>query len=116
MEWNELRSAEQVDQIVDESKLSPVLIFKYSSRCSISRVALDRLERQWDAEAVGNPKPYFLDLLSHRDTSRNVANRFNVEHESPQVILIEGGKAVYDESHFGIDYGQILEATRRRQS
>lgn len=115
MEWNELKSSEQVEQIIAESKLLPVLIFKYSSRCSISRVALDRLERQWDAEAPGNPKPYFLDLLSHRDTSHNVARRFNVEHESPQVILVEGGKSVYDESHFGIDYGQILEASRRGQ-
>ena len=113
MEWNELRTLEQVDQIVEESKSAPVLIFKYSSRCSVSRMALDRLERKWKAGETRNPKPYFLDLLSHRDTSRRVESQFDVPHESPQVLLIEGGVSVYDESHFGIDYDQIMQASRR---
>ena len=109
MKWNELRSPDQLDEIREESKSSPVLIFKYSSRCSVSQLALDRLERKWSdrAEAI---KPYFLDLLAHREVSKRVADQFDVEHESPQVLLIRNGSAVYDRSHFEIEFGEIVAA------
>ena len=55
-------------------------------------------------------KKYFLDLISHRDVSTAIAQKFDVEHESPQVILIKNGKAVYSASHFEIDYGSIKAA------
>jgi bacillithiol system protein YtxJ len=112
MEWSELKSQDQLDQIREESKSIPVLIFKHSRRCSISRVALDRLERKWNAAEVGDLKPYFLDLISFPETSDSIASQFEVEHESPQVLIIENGQSVYDQSHFAIDYNQILEATR----
>ncbi len=94
MQWNELKTDEQLNQILEESKVTPVLIFKHSSRCSISRVALDRLERTWKEDELGNPKPYFLDLIAYRETSHRIASQFGVRHESPQVLVIEN-KAVY---------------------
>lgn len=109
MKWNELRSPDQLDVIREESNSKPVLIFKHSSRCSISRLALDRLERKWSAEADGI-KPYFLDLISYRDVSNRVADQFRVEHESPQVLLIRNGNAIYDSSHYDIELGGILDA------
>ena len=109
MKWNELRSPDQLDVIREESNSKPVLIFKHSSRCSISRLALDRLERKWSPEAEGI-KPYFLDLISYRDVSNRVADQFSVEHESPQVLLIRNGNAVYDRSHYDIEFGSILAA------
>lgn len=112
MNWNQLTSEDQVDQIQQESGTNPVIIFKYSNRCSVSRVALDRLERKWRASEMTHVKTYFLDLISHRRTSDKVAHQFGVPHESPQVLVIHRGAAVLDQSHFGIDYDTILEAIR----
>lgn len=112
MTWTELRTEAQLEQIQEESKTKSILIFKHSTRCSISRVALDRLERKWNAKETLHIKPYFLDLLSFRETSASVARQFHVEHESPQVLIIENGRSIYDQSHFDIDYHKILEASR----
>jgi bacillithiol system protein YtxJ len=113
MEWNELTKEEQLVQLQEESRSKPVLIFKFSSRCSVSRVALDRLERKWNDADMGHVKPYFLDLIANRSTSDKIASEFLVPHASPQVLIIENGRSIYDESHFGIDYGRILEITQR---
>lgn len=112
MSWTELRTDSQLAQIHQESKTKSILIFKHSTRCSISRMALDRLERKWNPEETAHIKPYFLDLLAFRETSANIAQHFDVEHESPQVLLIENGQSVYDRSHFEIDYDKILEASK----
>jgi bacillithiol system protein YtxJ len=112
MKWTELKTESQLEQIQEESRTKSILIFKHSSRCSISKMALDRLERKWNAEETLNIKPYFLDLLSFREASASVARQFDVEHESPQVLIIENGQAIYDRSHFDIDYHQILEAAK----
>jgi bacillithiol system protein YtxJ len=112
MRWSELRSANQIDKIREESKESPVLIFKYSSRCSISRMALDRLERNWEENEMLAVRPYFLDLITYRNISNRIADEFNVEHESPQVLIIENEKSIYDQSHMGIQYEAIKEAVK----
>ncbi len=109
MNWIELNSVEQLDEISRESQQNPVLIYKHSTRCNISRTALDRLERNYKQEETKGLKAYFLDLLSYRDVSNAVAQKFGVEHESPQAILIKNGKAVYSASHFEIDYRSILK-------
>src|SRR5688500_8146631 len=110
MKWIQLRSAEQLDEIKKESESTPVLIFKHSTRCSTSRMSLDRLERNWNELETKGVKGYFLDLLSHRSLSNQIAEVFSVEHESPQVILVVKGKSVLDLSHFEIDSRQIREA------
>jgi bacillithiol system protein YtxJ len=112
MNWSELKSEDQLGKILDESKSKSVLIFKHSTRCSTSRLALDRLERKWRDEEMLHVKPYFLDLISYRKISDSIANQFDVEHESPQVLIIENGRSVYDRSHFEIDYNDILEASK----
>ena len=112
MTWTELRTESQLENIQEESRTKSILIFKHSRRCSISRMALDRLERKWNAAETLHIKPYFLDLLSFRETSASVARQFDVEHESPQVIIIENGQSIFDQSHFDIDYDKILEAAK----
>jgi bacillithiol system protein YtxJ len=110
MNWIELKSLEQVDEIKNQSKEVPVLIFKHSFRCNISRAALDRLERNWKSEEMKMVKPYFLDLITFREISNAIANSFQIDHESPQILLIEHGKAVLNLSHFDIDYNTIRKA------
>jgi bacillithiol system protein YtxJ len=109
MNWNELNTVSQLEQIREESKEKPVVIFKHSTRCSTSRMVLDRLERNWKPEELGHVKAYFLDLISYREVSNQIAEQFDIEHESPQLLIISDGKAVYDRSHLGIDYHQIRE-------
>lgn len=112
MKWSELRSIGQIEEIRKESKANPILIFKYSSRCSLSRMALDRLERNWREEDVPQVKPYFLDLITYREISNRVAREFDVEHESPQILIIENEKSIFDRSHMAIDYTAILEVLK----
>jgi len=95
MNWLKLESIDQLRTIREKSKESSILIFKHSTTCSISRTALDRLERNWKEEEMNDVKPFYLDLLKHRDISRQIADEFLVEHQSPQILLIENGHAVY---------------------
>ncbi|MEL1254738.1 bacillithiol system redox-active protein YtxJ [Flavobacterium sp. DGU38] len=99
--WTELTDILQLQEVEAISNEKPVVIFKHSTRCSISRMALKQFEREYDLENAVDP--YFLDLIAHRDISNEIADRFNVYHESPQLILIKNGKAVYDVSHSSID-------------
>jgi bacillithiol system protein YtxJ len=105
MVWMPLTSLQALDQLVSLSAERPQLIFKHSTRCSISTVAKSRLER---AEAPDKLDCHYLDLLNHRDLSAEIARRFNVEHESPQVILVINGECVYDESHNAIRMEEIV--------
>ena len=107
MKWNDISSKSQLDQIDLESKEQPVMILKHSTRCSISIVSLSRIERNWrDNEPL---KPYFLDLLSHRDISEAIAKRYNIPHESPQVLLIKDQKCIFSQSHMEINLKEITE-------
>jgi bacillithiol system protein YtxJ len=112
MKWNQLSDLQQLHEVLQVSENTPVMIFKHSTRCSISRTALDRLERNWKDEELGHVKPYFLDLISHRDVSNAIQDILVVEHESPQLILVDKGKAVYHRSHFDIDYNKLREVVR----
>ena len=109
MNWTELKSEEQVKLIDEESRNQPVLIFKHSTRCSISATALNRLERTWNESEV-TMKRYYLDLLSHRDISNHIAAKFDVEHQSPQVLVVKNGKPVLVQSHLGINFEEIRKS------
>lgn len=107
MNWNRLDSIEIIDKIIEESKDKPVVIFKHSTSCSISSMALNRLERSWNESEMSEVKAYYLDLISYKDISNAVADRFEVMHQSPQVLLIKDGECVYDDSHMGISYQNL---------
>ena len=83
------------------------MIFKHSTTCNISHMVLSRLERNWKASDAGSVKPYFLDLRAHRSVSNGVASFFDVEHESPQLLIIRDGKPIHVSSHMEIDFDQI---------
>ena len=108
VKWNTLTELQQLDTIVEESAEVPVLLFKHSTRCSISRMALKSFEREYaiEEDAV---KAYFIDLLAHRDISNEIASRFGVQHQSPQILLIKDGEAIYHTSHSDIDAATIKE-------
>jgi len=98
--WIPLTNLAQLNDIENMSNVKPIVIFKHSTRCSISRFALKQFEREYDLDKTVDA--FFLDLIEHRDVSNEIANKFGVYHESPQLILIKNGKAVYDVSHSDI--------------
>jgi bacillithiol system protein YtxJ len=106
MNWIPLTDASQLVTIKERSFKQPQVIFKHSTRCSISSVAKNRLENR---EAPAGIDFYYLDLLSFRSLSHQIAEDFKVYHESPQVILIKNGECTYDESHGSISMSDIAE-------
>ena len=107
MNWIPLTDEKQLAEIVETSQQKPVVIFKHSTRCSISSMSLDRLLRNWKEEDSAQITPYYLDLIAYRSLSDLVAQRFGISHESPQVLLLKDGKVTYHESHYGISYAEI---------
>ena len=101
LDWKPLTDIGQLDEIVDLSNEKPVAVFKHSTRCSISRLALKQFENEFNLQ--DKIDIYFLDLLSYREISNEIANRFNVMHQSPQILLIKNGKAIYNDSHSDIE-------------
>jgi bacillithiol system protein YtxJ len=106
MHWIHLTDDEQLKQIISKSQERPQVIFKHSTRCSISSVALQRLQK---VSQPSNIDFYFLDLLSYRTLSNRIAQVFNVPHESPQVLVIRDGRCIYEESHMGISMNEIVQ-------
>lgn len=103
--WISLKDVFQLDEIVENSNNKTIGIFKHSTRCSISRFALKRFENEYNLE--DKVDLYFLDLLNYRDVSNEIANRFELIHQSPQLILIKNGVAVYDASHSDIQADDV---------
>ena len=107
--WKVLEHPGQLTEIVDRSFEKPVAVFKHSVRCGISTHAKYRLENEWGF----TPEEldfYYLDLIRHRAISNQIAEDFGVRHQSPQVILIRKGKAVFDASHHMISSALLREA------
>jgi len=107
IDWIPLETLVDLDAIVTKSHSRPQIVFKHSTRCSISTVAKLRLE-DWDnSNQYGDL--HYLDLISYRDISNEIAERFSVHHESPQVLIIHRGESVHDTSHFDITIAELVE-------
>jgi bacillithiol system protein YtxJ len=106
MNWIPLTDEAQLSTISTLSSEKPQVIFKHSTRCSISSMALSRLERADANDAIDF---YYLDLIKYRPISAQIATQFHVAHESPQILLIQKGACTYDESHMGINMEELLE-------
>jgi bacillithiol system protein YtxJ len=99
--WSELTHLSQLDEWLDRSFHQPILFFKHSTRCSISAAAYGRMERDMNT-LPDNYQLVYLDLLAHRDISNAIAARLGVEHESPQILLVQAGKCVWHGSHMEV--------------
>ena len=106
MNWIPLDNLEQLLDIANVQGYS--VIFKHSTRCSVSMMAKKRFEHDWDSIPEGTPV-YFLDLISFREISNKIAEQFKVHHESPQMLLIKNGECVYETSHGEISAEELAE-------
>jgi bacillithiol system protein YtxJ len=107
VEWIPLTDLGQLNEIINKSTETPVAIFKHSTRCSVSRMALKQFESEFNL--TSKVTSYFLDLLEHRNISNEIASRFGVVHQSPQLILIKDGKAIYNASHSDIAAAELKQ-------
>ncbi len=104
MSWIQLTRSDQLDDIDRTSYDRPVLIYKHSTRCSLSNIAFQRIEG-----LVNELPTYFLDLIKHRGLSDEIEKRYKVYHESPQLLLIRDGECVYEASHMDIHADTIRD-------
>jgi len=107
--WKELIDVRDVAKLIEQSNQKPVGIFKHSIRCGISTMVKYQLEEQWDFD----PEEidfYYLDLITHRPTSNEVAAQTGVTHQSPQVIILDKGQVVHHSSHHAINVRDMRTA------
>lgn len=107
--WIDLNSMEQLDKIENASEGKTVAILKHSTRCGVSRMVLRMFETDYDLDENEPVELYFLDLINNREISNEIAVRFGVKHESPQLIVLKNGKVLHHSSHQGISANKLKE-------
>ena len=109
MQWKNITDLTQISEIKQKEGYS--LIFKHSTRCSVSSMAKRRFELDWEV-LPADTSLYFLDLISYRDISAEIAETFQVHHESPQILLIKDGDCILDASHSDISADEVAEVIK----
>ncbi|RZJ45216.1 MAG: bacillithiol system redox-active protein YtxJ [Chryseobacterium sp.] len=104
--WTRIESEKDLDAAVEKSLQKKVVIFKHSTRCFISKTVLKSFEKQME-NSDKDYSYYFLDLIAHRTISNDIESQLDVVHQSPQLIVLENGKAIYNASHQSIDLDKI---------
>jgi bacillithiol system protein YtxJ len=106
--WTSLERASQLEELVERSYDTPCLIFKHSTKCFISEVALRRLESNW---SFSNQQltPYFVDAIAQRPISKKVCEVFEEHHETPQILLIDKGEVILEANNMDIHAEEIAE-------
>lgn len=105
--WINLNSLSQLNDIEEKSKTKTQVIFKYSTRCGISRMVLNQFKQAYDIDI--NLDLYYLDLICYRDVSNEVGYKFKVMHESPQLLIIKKGLTVAHASHGAVNNLDLLQ-------
>jgi bacillithiol system protein YtxJ len=112
MDFIPLTTSDQLNEIDERSHSKLQILFKHSTRCSISRSAQKVLLSEM-AELDDNAADiYYLDLLAYRDISNAIATRYNVRHESPQILAIQNAKCIYNASHGEVELKQVFETIK----
>ncbi len=99
--WKNITSEDDLNKAIEESATKKVAIFKHSTSCFISKTVLKNFEKEVE-NTDKEVSYYFLDLLAHRNISNKIAEQLEVTHQSPQLIVLENGKATKNASHSDI--------------
>jgi len=113
MNWIALNSADQLEEIQNSNE--PIVIFKHSTRCSVSGMARRNIEFE-SSLLPENMPTYFLDLIKYRDLSNLIAETWNVRHESPQILLIHHKQCIYHASHNEISLADVVVKINQLQA
>ncbi|MDG1014297.1 MAG: bacillithiol system redox-active protein YtxJ [Flavobacteriaceae bacterium] len=101
-----IQSKADLEGLLEKSFIRSQLIFKHSTRCSISRYVLSDFIAHYTFSS-DELESHYLDLLNYREISNQIADQLEVAHQSPQILLIKNGKAVVHASHEGITELQL---------
>ena len=108
MKWRTITTEEDIEEMMRQSQSTACLVYKHSTRCTMSEMMKYILEEEWDfgeTELI----PYYLDILAHKKLAAKIADDFQVYHQSPQVLLIQEGECTFDEDHKAISVDEIRE-------
>jgi bacillithiol system protein YtxJ len=106
----EITSVEELEACLEQSHGRPVFLFKHSTRCPISAVAMDRLSDHIADPPSDCPEVLLVNVVESRAVSNEIAKRLAVRHQSPQLILVKGGEALWITSHSAIHGDAIDDA------
>lgn len=99
--FHALTRSEDIDRVVEESRVRPVVLLKHSLTCGTSEYAYDEV-LEWLASPQGALGAYLIDVRADRVVSRELANRFGIRHESPQLLLLDHGEVRWSASHYRV--------------
>ena len=108
MDWINLNSVEQLAEINEKSNDKTQIIFKHSTRCTVSVFAKRILVDEYTDEIKKNADVYYLDLIAFREVSNYIANHYGVVHESPQILVINNGECTFNASHSDVSFKSVL--------
>ena len=101
VQWIPITAISQLDTLAETSKTETVLIFKHSTRCGISSMVIKQFEKMLNASEE-KITVHYLDLLNYREISDEIAAKFQVFHQSPQLLVLKNGVVVAHASHYDI--------------
>lgn len=99
LKWIPLMELRQLKEISNSKKT--VGIFKHSTRCFTSITIKKQFERNFEFD-TDQMDIYYLDLLSYREISNEITSKYNLRHESPQLLIIKNDKLIAADSHSSI--------------
>ena len=109
--WVEVTDKDAIEKIIHRSNRIPQFIFKHSTRCPISSRAYSQISSVTD-EISADVEINYVDVIAYRDVSQEIADKLGIEHESPQLLLVESNKVIWDVSHYDIEADDIIKKAK----
>jgi bacillithiol system protein YtxJ len=106
-----VKTIQELDRALDESRERPVLLFKHSLTCPISTRAFNELQ-SYLVNADPRISYKLITVQTARAVSDEAAARLQLDHESPQAILVRHGREVWNASHSEITTLALDQAIR----
>ncbi|HKJ34535.1 MAG TPA: bacillithiol system redox-active protein YtxJ [Balneolales bacterium] len=109
--WVKTTDTDAIERIIHRSNRVPQFIYKHSTRCGVSSHTYRELSDVTD-ELIPDIEINYVDVIANRDVSNEIAERLDVEHQSPQLLLIQSNKVVWKASHYDIEADVIKEKAK----
>ena len=117
--------ANSLSEIIEESQKNPIIIFKYSSECNGSTRLAQELAKLSSLDSVAqsnnvrfreksidekklNSLIYKVVVQTQPALSQNIAEFFDVQHQSPQILIVNNGKLTYTAHHNSIQIEDFI--------
>lgn len=106
-----LTNLDDLDAALTRASTHPILIFKHSATCGVSAQAHEELLTLVDDPAWVT-EIFLVPVQSSRDVSSEIARRFGLRHESPQILLVQAGVVRWHASHFRVTALEVRAAVQ----